>query len=93
MALGVFPRAVIFKPWYESESAGGCVITTPHPVSDLVGLVGWGGEWGLRKCISNKLPDDTDAAGPETTPPRTTVLEKHTDLLLFPRGTFNVRQA
>lgn len=27
-------------------------------------------------CISNKSADDTDAAGPETTPSRTTVLEK-----------------
>ena len=31
-------------------------------------------------CISNKIPGDSDTAGPQATLPEVTVLEKHTDL-------------
>lgn len=66
------------------KSAVGLVIATPSPtpdprplVSALVGLR------GLRMCIANKFPDDTDAAGSETTVPEITALEKHTGLVFL----------
>ena len=50
-----------FSTFSAHESSGGLVETQTELLPRISDSVGLG--WGLRSCMSNKLPGDTDAAG------------------------------